>query len=141
MTSVPAGSLSLSTHVLDATSGRPAAGVLVRLEHRDPDGWSPAGAGQTDADGRLRLDRNAGGGPPGGRVEDVRGERYGPGRHARHGSSNFASRSRVIFSSSSRTTARSASWPWPSRARSWPSMSWPDRPVAQIKNTWPNRSS
>jgi 5-hydroxyisourate hydrolase len=51
----PAGSATLSTHVLDATSGRPAAGVPVRLERRGPDGWSPAGAGQTDADGRLRL--------------------------------------------------------------------------------------
>jgi 5-hydroxyisourate hydrolase len=50
-----AGSATLSTHVLDATSGRPAAGVPVRLERRGPDGWSPVGAGQTDADGRLRL--------------------------------------------------------------------------------------
>jgi len=52
----PAGSVTLSTHVLDATAGRPAAGVPVRLERRGPDGWSPAGAGQTDADGRLRLE-------------------------------------------------------------------------------------
>ena len=51
----PGGSATLSTHVLDATTGRPAAGVTVRLERRGPDGWSPAGAGQTDADGRLRL--------------------------------------------------------------------------------------
>ena len=55
MTPGPAGSATLSTHVLDATSGRPAAGVPVRLERRGPDGWSPAGSGQTDADGRLRL--------------------------------------------------------------------------------------
>ena len=55
MTPVPAGSATLSTHVLDATAGRPAAGVPVRLERRGPDGWSPAGAGKTDADGRLRL--------------------------------------------------------------------------------------
>ena len=51
----PAGSATLSTHVLDATAGEPAAGVLVRLERRSPGGWSPAGAGQTDADGRLRF--------------------------------------------------------------------------------------
>ena len=51
----PGGSATLSTHVLDATTGRPAAGVTVRLERRGPDGWSSAGAGQTDADGRLRL--------------------------------------------------------------------------------------
>jgi 5-hydroxyisourate hydrolase len=55
MTPGPAGSATLSTHVLDATAGQPAAGVPVRLEWRGPDGWSPAGSGQTDADGRLRL--------------------------------------------------------------------------------------
>jgi 5-hydroxyisourate hydrolase len=52
----PTGSATLSTHVLDATTGRPAAGVAIRLEHRGPGGWSPAGGGQTDANGRLRLD-------------------------------------------------------------------------------------
>jgi 5-hydroxyisourate hydrolase len=59
----PAGPLTLSTHVLDATAGRPAADVPVRLERRGPDGWSPAGAGQTGADGRLRLDDGPGIGP------------------------------------------------------------------------------
>jgi 5-hydroxyisourate hydrolase len=52
--------ISLSTHVLDATSGRPAAGMQVRLERRGPEEWSPAGAGQTDADGRLRFEGGAG---------------------------------------------------------------------------------
>ena len=47
--------MTLSTHVLDATTGRPAAGVLVRLERSAGDGWSPAGEGQTGADGRLAL--------------------------------------------------------------------------------------
>ena len=47
--------MTLSTHVLDATTGRPAAGVQVRLERGDDSGWVLAGAGQTDADGRLRL--------------------------------------------------------------------------------------
>jgi 5-hydroxyisourate hydrolase len=47
--------VTLSTHVLDATTGRPAAGVQVRLERRDDGGWAPASQGQTDADGRLRL--------------------------------------------------------------------------------------
>ena len=51
--------MTLSTHVLDATTGRPAAGVQVRLERGGDGGWVPAGQGQTDADGRLRL---AGGG-------------------------------------------------------------------------------
>jgi 5-hydroxyisourate hydrolase len=49
------GSATLSTHVLDATAGRPAPGVTIRLERRGPDGWSAAGEGLTDADGRLRL--------------------------------------------------------------------------------------
>ena len=47
--------MTLSTHVLDATTGRPAAGLHVRLEHRGHAGWSPACEGLTGADGRLRL--------------------------------------------------------------------------------------
>ena len=47
--------MTLSTHVLDATTGRPAAGVQVRLERGGDVGWVPASRGQTDADGRLRL--------------------------------------------------------------------------------------
>jgi 5-hydroxyisourate hydrolase len=43
--------VSLSTHVLDATRGRPAAGVAVRLSGRD----GPLATGETDADGRCRL--------------------------------------------------------------------------------------
>lgn len=47
--------MSLSTHVLDTTSGRPAVGVAVRLESLGGSGsWAPAGSGRTDADGRLR---------------------------------------------------------------------------------------
>jgi 5-hydroxyisourate hydrolase len=41
---------SLSTHVLDTSTGRPAAGVRVALEQ---DGKSIA-QGTTDADGRIR---------------------------------------------------------------------------------------
>ena len=47
--------MTLSTHVLDATTGSPAAGVLVMLERSTGDGWSPESEGQTSADGRLRL--------------------------------------------------------------------------------------
>ena len=47
--------MTLSTHVLDATTGRPAAGVEIRLERGAEAGGVPAGQGQTDADGRLRL--------------------------------------------------------------------------------------
>jgi 5-hydroxyisourate hydrolase len=42
--------VSLSTHVLDATRGRPAEGVAIRLER---DGQVIA-TGTTDQDGRLR---------------------------------------------------------------------------------------
>ena len=41
---------TLSTHVLDTAAGRPAAGIVVRLETRDGDGL---GDGVTDADGRI----------------------------------------------------------------------------------------
>jgi 5-hydroxyisourate hydrolase len=48
--------MTLSTHVLDASTGRPAAGVRVMLERHDPDGtWSASGSGTTDDDGRLRM--------------------------------------------------------------------------------------
>ncbi|WP_158888938.1 hydroxyisourate hydrolase [Amycolatopsis anabasis] len=43
----------VTTHVLDASAGRPAAGVPVRLEARG-DGWSLVAAGRTDDDGRIR---------------------------------------------------------------------------------------
>jgi 5-hydroxyisourate hydrolase len=46
--------MSLSTHVLDATTGTPAAGVPVRLESRVEGQWRAAGDGVTDADGRVR---------------------------------------------------------------------------------------
>ncbi|MGH3239175.1 MAG: hydroxyisourate hydrolase [Spirillospora sp.] len=48
--------MSLSTHVLDAAKGLPAAGLTVRLERRDPDGasWVPLAEVRTDVDGRVR---------------------------------------------------------------------------------------
>jgi 5-hydroxyisourate hydrolase len=52
---VTTGPATLSTHVLDATTGRPAAAVQVRLEYSGRDGWRTAAEGQTGADGRLRL--------------------------------------------------------------------------------------
>ncbi len=52
--------MTLSTHVLDATTGRPAAGMQIRLERGDPAGWVPAGQGQADGDGRLRLASDGG---------------------------------------------------------------------------------
>jgi 5-hydroxyisourate hydrolase len=43
----------LSTHVLDATAGRPAAGMPVRLDRRDRTGWSQLAESVTGPDGRL----------------------------------------------------------------------------------------
>lgn len=47
--------MSLSTHVLDAMTGRPAEGVLVRLEERVDGEWRTTAEGRTDADGRIRA--------------------------------------------------------------------------------------
>jgi 5-hydroxyisourate hydrolase len=46
--------MSLSTHVLDAALGRPAAGLAVRLDVAAPDGWTHLVATRTDQDGRVR---------------------------------------------------------------------------------------
>jgi 5-hydroxyisourate hydrolase len=45
--------MSLSTHVLDAISGQPAAGVTVWLESWTGDGWTQVSQFITDADGRI----------------------------------------------------------------------------------------
>lgn len=45
---------TLSTHVLDSTTGTPAVGMMVTLSAATASGWSPMGSGVTDADGRLR---------------------------------------------------------------------------------------
>jgi len=44
----------ITTHVLDTSRGRPAAGVPVTLEAKAEGGWRVVGRGATDADGRLR---------------------------------------------------------------------------------------
>lgn len=47
--------MSLSTHVLDATTGLPASGVRVVLESRGPsEEWARAAEAHTDDDGRVR---------------------------------------------------------------------------------------
>lgn len=43
----------ITTHVLDTSRGRAAAGVAVTLEREFGDGWESAGQGRTDDDGRL----------------------------------------------------------------------------------------
>lgn len=45
--------MSLSTHVLDATSGTPARGIAVRVESRAREAWRLVARGVTDADGRV----------------------------------------------------------------------------------------
>jgi 5-hydroxyisourate hydrolase len=46
--------LSITTHVLDLTSGSPAAGVAVTLESERGGAWASLGNAATDADGRVR---------------------------------------------------------------------------------------
>lgn len=46
--------MSLSTHVLDTSLGRPAQGIVVRLE-RSPGAWTEVARAVTDADGRAVL--------------------------------------------------------------------------------------
>jgi 5-hydroxyisourate hydrolase len=44
----------ITTHVLDITLGKPAAGVVIRLEKLDEDAWLMLAESATDADGRCR---------------------------------------------------------------------------------------
>ncbi|MGH7726080.1 MAG: hydroxyisourate hydrolase [Candidatus Eiseniibacteriota bacterium] len=45
---------AITTHVLDTSIGRPAAGVAVVLERFEDGAWKQIASGTTDADGRLR---------------------------------------------------------------------------------------
>ena len=46
----------ITTHVLDTSNGKPARAVPVTLTFHAPDGtWRTVGAGETDANGRLRT--------------------------------------------------------------------------------------
>ncbi len=45
----------ITTHVLDTSRGRPAAGVAVELRIKEAGGWRTLGRDQTDADGRLKT--------------------------------------------------------------------------------------
>jgi 5-hydroxyisourate hydrolase len=44
---------AITTHVLDTSQGRPAAGVPVTLEVEVVGGWELVGKGTTDKDGRV----------------------------------------------------------------------------------------
>ena len=46
---------AITTHILDTSRGRPAAGVVVVLDLRAGDGHHELCRGETDADGRLRT--------------------------------------------------------------------------------------
>ncbi|MDX6319229.1 MAG: 5-hydroxyisourate hydrolase [Nocardioidaceae bacterium] len=46
--------MSLSTHVLDATTGVPAYGIAVTLDSQVDGEWRRVAEGTTDADGRIR---------------------------------------------------------------------------------------
>ncbi|MFD1466616.1 hydroxyisourate hydrolase [Hymenobacter caeli] len=43
----------ITTHILDTTKGRPAAGVTIALRRQAGDGWQEIARGVTNADGRL----------------------------------------------------------------------------------------
>ncbi|HEV2578278.1 MAG TPA: hydroxyisourate hydrolase [Acidobacteriaceae bacterium] len=47
--------MGLSTHILDTSQGRPAAGIDVVLLQESDGGWNEIGRDSTDADGRCRT--------------------------------------------------------------------------------------
>jgi len=44
---------AITTHVLDTSVGKPAAGVAVTLEKQEGGGWKTLASGATNADGRA----------------------------------------------------------------------------------------
>jgi len=46
---------AITTHVLDTSRGRPAAGVPITLSRRTDRAWRELGKGLTDADGRAKT--------------------------------------------------------------------------------------
>lgn len=54
---------TISTRVIDTTSGRPAVGVAVGLYARAETGWEEIGSGHTDRDGWARELSGGGVGP------------------------------------------------------------------------------
>lgn len=45
----------ITTHVLDTSTGLPAAGMTARLVQNAADTWTTLATGTTDADGRIRA--------------------------------------------------------------------------------------
>ena len=58
----------ISTHILDTSLGRPAAGVKVTLEQSDGEGWREISSQKTDVDGRVKQLHGA--------SENLRGGQY-----------------------------------------------------------------
>ena len=46
--------MGISTHILDTTVGRPAAGIAVTLEREEGDSWIKVNSTTTDQDGRCK---------------------------------------------------------------------------------------
>lgn len=46
---------AITTHVLDTVLGKPAAGIAIRLEKLEGEGWRTVASGVTDQDGRCRT--------------------------------------------------------------------------------------
>ncbi len=44
---------TLSTHILNTSTGTPVEGVSVTLEHQTNNEWAPIGHGVTNSDGRI----------------------------------------------------------------------------------------
>ena len=47
--------MGVSTHILDTSLGRPAAGVTVTLEHDNGGSWTTLNRATTDQDGRCKY--------------------------------------------------------------------------------------
>lgn len=47
--------MSISTHILDTSAGRPVAGVAVELDRVTEGEWQTLNATETDADGRVQF--------------------------------------------------------------------------------------
>ena len=43
----------ITTHILDTSRGKPAAGILVKLYAANGPGWQEIGSGETNKDGRI----------------------------------------------------------------------------------------
>ena len=47
--------MSISTHILDTASGKPAAGIAIELDRNTEGEWQTLNAAMTDADGRVKF--------------------------------------------------------------------------------------